>query len=855
MLRFPCFVAMAFVAFDAIGLPGAPLPVAVEIVEGVADKPSWKAHSLPVTEKYAIPAFGMASVSRKYSPKGHRIDRSNPFLVYLSGSIKLPKGSYRFLLRSRGGARLFINGKVVATTTFRKPNGSGHERVPDRPSDKMKDLYPLPPGHQQKIVTVSLKGGDHRIRVETLVGGKKMRNQLGDLVIGLAGSGERFTLLGDRSVVLDDEGWLRWTHRFLSWQREQDRRKRWEVSRAERGYWKKRHQMAKELIAQKEPIAIPKVSESTPVHNAIDAFIGRSLEKHKTRPVPLLGDLEFLRRVTLDTVGVLPTPEEVSAFLKEAKESRREKAIDRLLADDRWADHQVSYWQDVLAENPGILKPMLNNTGPFRWWLYDAILDNLPMDRFATELILMEGSQIGGGPAGFALATQNDVPMAAKAHVLTRAFLGLEMGCARCHDAPHHPFIQKQTFQLAAMLAKKTLTVPKTSSVKVAELARRPLIQVTLKPGAKVKAEWPFPDLVETTFAPGVIRQKANPREKLAALITSPENERFAQVLVNRMWKRLLGQGLVEPVDDWSEAEPSHPELLAYLGRELITHNYDLKHVTRLILRSHTYQRKVVALKPVLSEFGDEIRLFASPLRRRLSAEQLVDSLFAASGKEMGSEELTLDPEGRRAVKVMMTLGRPQRSWEFTSLSNERDRPALAMPIAQSIVDLLKAYGWRASRPNPVSVRDETPTPLQPLLLANGIAGQRFVRLSDDSAFTELCLEEQSVESLVEKVFVQVLTRMPLPGEKKMFVELLRPGYPDRRPENYPVLRQKKRLLVSPVSWSNHLSPEATRIKLELEKRAREGDPPTRRLRKDWRERMEDMLWSLMNSPEFVFVP
>src|SRR5204863_6517340 len=114
------------------------------------------------------------------------------------------------------------------------------------------------------------------------------------------------------------------------------------------------------------------------------------------------------RRVTLDTVGVVPSLEEIAAF--EAKPDRA-AVIDKLLADPRWADHWMGYWQDVLAENPNILNPTLNNTGPFRWWIYESLLDNKPMDRFATELILMEGSLRFGGAAGFSMASQNDVPM------------------------------------------------------------------------------------------------------------------------------------------------------------------------------------------------------------------------------------------------------------------------------------------------------------------------------------------------------------------------------------------------------------------------------------------------------------
>ena len=177
----------------------------------------------------------------------------------------------------------------------------------------------------------------------------------------------------------------------------------------------------------------------------------------------------------------------------------------------------------------------------------------------------------------------------------------------------------------------------------------------------------------------------------------------------------------MEPVDDWSEAEPSHPELLEWLARQFVESGYDLKHVARLILNSHTYQRQIdtAAIKP-----GDpDTRLFAGPARRRLTAEQIVDSLFAVSGKAMGVELLTLDVDGRRPVTTFLNLGSPRRAWEFTSLSNERDRPALAIPKAQSVVDILKNFGWRDARQAAVTARDNAPNVLQPAILLNGIIG------------------------------------------------------------------------------------------------------------------------------------
>ena len=318
---------------------------------------------------------------------------------------------------------------------------------------------------------------------------------------------------------------------------------------------------------------------------------------------------------------------------------------------------------------------------------------------------------------------------------------------------------------------------------------------------------------------------------------------------MNRLWAKLLGRGIVEPVDDWEDVTPANPQLLAWLARELVANDYDMKHVTRLILNSHTYQRQVA---------GDASRearkYFATPTRRRMTAEQLVDSAFLAAGKSFGAEVLSMDPEGRRPVDSFLNLGVPTRAWHFTSLSNERDRPALAFPVAQSVIDVLVGYGWREARQDPISQRSDEPTLLQPAVLANGLVGRRITTLSDDSALTTLALSAETPSALVDGIFERLLSRPPSKDERAMFVELLGDGF-DARIEKVNGDQPQKRTKRNAVSWSNHLSPEATKIKLELERLARAGDPPTKRLNADWRERAEDAVWSLLNSPEFVFVP
>ncbi|MFZ9435716.1 MAG: DUF1553 domain-containing protein [Opitutales bacterium] len=581
-----------------------------------------------------------------------------------------------------------------------------------------------------------------------------------------------------------------------------------------------------------------------------------------TRLTPLTDDLAFLRRVTLDTVGVPPSPDEIAAFAADASPDKRAKAIDRLLADPRAADHQMGYWQDVLAENPNILNPTLNNSGPFRWWIYESLIDRKPLDLMVTELLRLKGSSAAGGPAGFGIASQNDVPMAAKATIVTTAFLGVETKCARCHDAPAHTSKQEQVFALAALLETKAVKVPATSSVSMAKLregGRKPLIEVTLEPGASVEPHWPFPEFSQESIADELAFDPKDPRDRLATLITAPQNERFAQVMANRIWARLMGRGLVEQPWDWERSKHSHPELLRWLGRELVRSGYDADHLRRLILNSHAYQRATDLTQKLTHP------LYVAPAPRRLSAEQVVDSMFATTGKPFRTEEASLDIDSIREQANSVTLGQPRRAWMLTSTSNERDRPALALPRIQAVCDVMAAFGWRASRPDPVTERESSANSLQPAILSNGTMGTWITRLSEDHGVTSLAFKARSTDELVDALFLRLLTRRPTDAEKAKYVAYLSPGFEGRCVSNGFTTENGRMInLALPrpagprrpeyyVSWSNHLNDMATTVRMQQEAAARKGDPATPQLTDDWRRRAEDVVWALVNSPEFLY--
>ncbi len=827
----------------------------VDIFEGLSNKKSWKFRPPRYVESFTTPTFGIVDVPKKYNSRGILVDRTGPFLIRAIGKIELPKGKQRLLVRSRNASRLYMDDRLVAETAFHNISGSAHGKVVELNSNLAPNIRPLRRGDTEKVALVEGDGKIHRFRFEMIVGGQGHRPEFGDTSVSISQPGEEFRLLsGSVDVPFTDVGWSNYVRQQRQRLAALNGVRRKTAGEPETKYWIDRHALAREIAAKTPAPTVPSVSSTAPVNNDIDRFIAARLQDAKLKPFPLTNDLAFLRRLTLDTTGLLPTQAQIEQFTTDDSTKRRARAIDRLLNQPQWADNWVGYWQDVLAENPNLIKASLNNSGPFRWWIHESFLDNKPFDRFATELIRMEGSRYFGGPAGFEMAAQNDVPMAAKAQIVGRAFLGLNMTCARCHDAPFRDFVQKDLFSLAAMLKRSPQVVPATSSIPGGDEAVSSLmVEVTLKPGTKVVPDWAFSDLVAKKSLPKKLADAGDERETLAALITSPNNQRFANVIVNRVWTRYLGRGFVETVDDWDDDVPTHPKLLAYLSREFVLHNYDLKHIARLILNSHAYQRVARSEKDV---DATQPYLFDAPILRRMSAEQIVDSMFQVAGKRFNAGQLCIDIDGSlQFASSALNLGEPDHAWQFASLANERDRPSLALPFAQPFVTVLETFGWRSARQNPITERDDEPTVLQPAVMANSILAQRITRLSDDNVITSMALQDQPLEQLIEQVYLRMLTRRPSTTESELFAELLSDNYQRRMVKNPKPMAKEKPLPRGLVGWSNHLHPRANEIKVELQRAVEKGDPPTNRLDAKWRQRMEDMIWTLMNSPEFVYLP
>lgn len=805
---------------------------------------------------------GVALLDRlpqRFDAWGIRDDWKSPVLVRMASDVTLPPGKHRLLVRTRGLSRLWFDGQIVARTKPVTGARGGEDLMVPVATPPVVGMRVAEHEQKEAIGEITVEQeGPYRVVFETLVGGKAFRADPGETCVAVqTAEGEPFRLLPlEASLDVTDAAIVPALAKQEAALLRLDDQTRRAAAESRREYWQRRHDVARSHL-----------NGNSATHD-IDAFLQAKIDaalgngfrdRADIVPPQRIDDTTFLRRVYLDTVGVPPSEAAIRAFLSDSSADKRAKTIDRLLADDAWADHWMGYWQDVLAENPTLINASLNTTGPFRWYVYDSLRDNKPFDRFVTELLLLRGSQHEGGSAGFAIAADNDAPLAAKGQIVASAFLGIELQCARCHDSPYHTTTQRDLYSLAAMFDRKPIVVPKTSRVPAAffetEKARAALIKVTLQPDEPVEPKWPFGEItgsVDDDFLASLQENKNDSRERLAALVTSPKNKRFAQVLVNRVWRRLMGAGIVEPPHDWEASGPSHPELLLWLADEFVSHDFDVKHIARLVLNSQAYQRQAIGKN---AQARPSERFFAAPDLRRMTAEQLIDALHTSAGRPMDVEEMTFDPDARRLASNRLTLGVPRRAWQLAYLANERDRPSLNLPKARLLADIMIAFGWSGARQSPRTDRETSPNVLQPGVLANSPAAVNLTRVAIGSELAQLAIDAPSPESLVESLFLRYLSRLPSANEQATMVDALAPGFGDRVLPADKIVPPPPEEPLPKVTWSNHLRPEATTVAHELERRAKAGPPADPRLDPVWRESLEDAVWSLVNLREFVWIP
>jgi hypothetical protein len=358
----------------------------------------------------------------------------------------------------------------------------------------------------------------------------------------------------------------------------------------------------------------------------IDQQIVQQLLAEGVKAAPRSDDAEFLRRIYLDLVGVVPTAENVQAFLDSKDVNKRAAVIEEV-------------WSGLLLPHDSTNRRL--KEAPFISWLADNFNANKPLDKLVYELLSSTGNQDENGAVTFFIANSTVDKMTDCA---SRVFLGVQLQCAQCHNHPFTDWKQTEYWGMAAFFMKTKLTVAVNQAAKK---GIPPGISETAKGGKKKQVLPESAKLVPAKFLQGE-EPKLNTAEPyrpvLAQWVTAPENQFFARAMVNRFWYQLFGRGLVSPVDDMhADNAAAHPELLATLTEQLKLNNFDLKYLVRAICNSEAYQRS----SKVPTEGSVDPDLYAQRLVRTLTPEQLHDSLMAvlrttegrSSGKAKGGKK------------------------------------------------------------------------------------------------------------------------------------------------------------------------------------------------------------------------
>lgn len=484
-----------------------------------------------------------------------------------------------------------------------------------------------------------------------------------------------------------------------------------------------------------------------PANNVIDEHVFAKLKLLKIEPSALSTDAEFVRRVHLDTIGRLPTPDEVRHFLNDEQSDKRARLIDELLDRPEFADWWAMKWADRLGCN----QRFVGKAGAVKYheWIRHAMAANMPEDEFVYTLLTAAGPNYSIPPASFwrrlrvgGIASTVDPLMAAEE--ISQLFMGIRIQCARCHNHPAERWTQDDYYGLAAFFPRLKF---KDGPFVNHRYDKEDTVYIV--PNGEVKHARTGETAVPTPLdeAPLEIPAGIDRRAVFAEWLTAPENPYFARTSVNRLWFHVFGRGIVEPVDDFRTSNPpSHPEVLEALTEEFVRSGFDRKHILRIILNSRVYQ---LSSRTTPTNAEDE-RYFSHATIRLLPAESLLDAISQATevpekfpGLPVGTAAIEL-PDGEYKHPFLQAFGRPARA---SACECERDS------------------GTNLS---------------QALHLVSGEIVHRKIR-SDKGRAARLAASSLTNEEVLDELFLATLCRYPKAEERELLIERLAASGTDRR--------------------------------------------------------------------------
>jgi hypothetical protein len=374
-----------------------------------------------------------------------------------------------------------------------------------------------------------------------------------------------------------------------------------------------------------EPQMKPRIVKlPKPMNNRIhpiDRILDHYLQEKKASLPALASERTFVRRAYLDIIGILPTPEQLNSFLKDESPSKKTKLIDQLLAQDvSYADHWLTFWNDLLRNDYTGTGFITGGRKQITTWLYNALKGNMPYDQMTRELIDAKPDAAGfiNGIKWRGSVNASQTRDMQFAQNVSQVFLGINMKCASCHDSFIDRWTLQEAYDLAAVFSEEPL-----------ELER-----CDIPTGKMATPKWMFPEI-------GQIDPKANRNERLkqlAKLMTHPDNGRFTRTLVNRIWAQLMGRGIVHPVDAM-HTKPWSEDLLDFLAVQFSQDGYDLRKFLKFVMTSEAYRSQSDRLK---SSPGEEY-VYKGPVPKRMTAEQLMDTIWQVTGTNPNQPEAKVD--------------------------------------------------------------------------------------------------------------------------------------------------------------------------------------------------------------------
>ncbi len=464
------------------------------------------------------------------------------------------------------------------------------------------------------------------------------------------------------------------------------------------------------------PLGLP-VTTLPPVKTFIDELVFKQLRTLGLPPSPLADDGTFLRRVTIDLAGRLPTLEETKAFLADAAPDRHAKLVDRLIASDDYAYNFAGKWSAVLRNRRASASDLPGPTAAFHTWIKDSLQANKPFDQFAREIVTVQGEEITDPPVVWFREIRDP---SAQVEDIAQLFLGQRVACAKCHHHPLEKWSQDDYWGMVAFFSRVEVKDPPNPK----KNEPRGKVKVSFKPG---QATAQNPRTKENLKPAGLggspldISKDVDPRQPFADWMVDAKNPYFARTLANRYWKHFFGKGLVDPEDDLRGTNPAtNPELLDALAEHFTKKKYDLKDLVRTICTSSVYRLSAVPTKDNIRDRQNYSHFFL----RRINAEILHDAIDVVTGSETAFKNV---PAKTKAVQLpdnqvesyfLSIFGRPDSASPCECERSGEWALAQSLYLFNSEELLEKIRGKR--KPDPTKVRPKNPNPGPPLVASGG---------------------------------------------------------------------------------------------------------------------------------------